>query len=252
MAKNQIERRTLGTELRAEKSGEDLYQIRGYAATFNSPSKDLGGFREVVAKGAFKRALKEKQDVKALFNHSADRVLGRVGNGTLELAEDERGLSFRCQLNPAVTWHRDLWQSVQRGDISECSFAFKAPESGQKWGTMKDERGVTCAMRTLTDVDLFDVSAVTYPAYNTTSLEAREARSFDYVLRQDLADMELAAIRAKVRAIGAKVLADRQAKTEDVTMLAKIEALGNEVRNDRERNLRERVQKALLGFDDED
>src|ERR1700746_3068796 len=108
---NKTERRTVNASLRAEQS-EDLYQIRGYAATFNSPSKDLGGFTETIAPGAFKRALKEGQEVKFLFNHSADYVCGRTGNNTLTLEEDERGLKFRCQLNPNVTWHRDLFESI--------------------------------------------------------------------------------------------------------------------------------------------
>lgn len=158
-------------ELRAA-DGDDL-KIVGYAAVFNTPSKDLGGFRETVAPGAFTRALEQKQDVKCLFNHSADRVLGRVGNGTLSLVQDERGLRFECQLDANNSDHRNLHAQVKRGDINECSFAFKAGDKGQKWETQKDETGKMYAARTLTDVDLFDVSAVTYPAYNTTSVFAR-------------------------------------------------------------------------------
>ena len=204
MKTEKIERRTVNASLRAEQS-DGLFQIRGYAATFNSPSKDLGGFTETIAPGAFKRALREGQEVKFLFNHSADYVCGRTGNRTLALEEDERGLKFRCQLNPNVTWHRDLFESIKRSDISECSFAFKASDAGQRWEQCRDKSGRPCVVRTLTDVDLIDASCVTFPAYNQTSVSAR---SFDYPLSD--ADVD-SFLRSEVRRIGDLVKADRDA-----------------------------------------
>jgi uncharacterized protein len=160
------------TELRVAPGDEMVLQ--GYAATFNSLSKDLGGFREMIAPGAFTRALAEKQDVRCLFNHSADKVLGRTAAGTLVLAQDEKGLSFRCQLDPKQTAHRDLHASVARGDINECSFAFSPNgDSGDAWENRKDADGSWYIARTLKDVNLFDVSAVTHPAYNGTTVAAR-------------------------------------------------------------------------------
>jgi HK97 family phage prohead protease len=160
------------TELRVAPGDEMVLQ--GYAATFNSLSKDLGGFREMIAPGAFTRALAEKQDVRCLFNHSADKVLGRTAAGTLVLAQDEKGLSFRCQLDPKQTAHRDLHASVARGDINECSFAFSPNgDSGDVWENRKDSDGSWYIARTLKDVNLFDVSAVTHPAYNGTNVAAR-------------------------------------------------------------------------------
>ncbi len=227
---HELERRTLASALSAEQR-ESLYQIRGYAATFNSPSGDLGGFVETVAPGAFKRALRAKQDVKALFNHSADQVLGRVGNGTLKLEEDERGLRFECQLNRNVSWHRDLWQSIKRGDIASCSFAFKAPESGQRWENRNGK-----VQRTLLDVDLFDVSACTYPAYpQGTSVSAR---SFDY--RLSTADIDVFH-RAELRRLSHLVAADKIAATQDQLddeyIRHRVEEIGRLVSADKRRGL---------------
>jgi HK97 family phage prohead protease len=73
----------------------------------------------------FARSLKSGDDVVCQFNHGmkSDVVLGRTGNGTLVLTDGPKGLDFRCQLDPAQSFHRDLYSSVKRGDISECSFA---------------------------------------------------------------------------------------------------------------------------------
>jgi uncharacterized protein len=168
-----IERRTIATEVRASKGDNGELFISGYASVFNTESHDLGGFREVVAPGAFTRSIKEKRDVKALFNHDANYVLGRSKNGTLTLAQDEKGLQYRCQLNSAMQSHRDLHASIERGDIDECSFAFSVGRDGQVWSERSMEGGSVQVVRTLVDVDLFDVSAVCYPAYPGTEVGAR-------------------------------------------------------------------------------
>jgi len=163
-------------ELRA--SGDE-FALVGYAATFNSESKDLGGFREVIAPSAFKRSLEGNADVKALFNHDANRILGRTTSGTLRLEQDEKGLKFKVELDPANSEDKNLYASVKRGDVNECSFAFTVVKGGQIWADKQiegtDGRGVDdfYAMRTLTDVNLLDISAVTYPAYNDTNVNAR-------------------------------------------------------------------------------
>ncbi len=167
-------------EMRAMGEGDEMALV-GYAAKFNSPSKqmtDKSGiqFVEMIAPGAFTRAIAEKQDVRCLFNHNNDRVLGRTSSGTLVLSQDDKGLAFRCALDPTNTEHRNLHASVKRGDISECSFAF-APngEEGDDWQDTRSASGSWMLKRTLKDVNLFDVSAVTHPAYNDTSVSAREA-----------------------------------------------------------------------------
>jgi HK97 family phage prohead protease len=81
------------SELRASNDGDQMV-LEGYAARFNSPSKDLGGFRETIAPGAFTRSLAQNDDVFCLFNHSADKVLGRSSSGTLSVNEDARRFEF--------------------------------------------------------------------------------------------------------------------------------------------------------------
>jgi HK97 family phage prohead protease len=161
-------------ELRA-KAG-DKPGIEGYAAVFNQRSEQLGGmmggFREIVLPGAFSRAIREKQDVCALVNHVPSQILGRTKSGTLTLREDGHGLFFSVDL-PDTQVARDLTELVRRGDIDGCSFGFMAIK--QKWGEEPDPGNSkrTVSIRELHDVDLFDVSAVTYPAYPATSLDAR-------------------------------------------------------------------------------
>lgn len=182
------------TELRAAKGDKGELYIEGYAAVFNTESKDLGGFREVVAPGAFTRSLKEGRDTKALFNHDANYVLGRRKNGTLELSQDERGLKFRCVLNAADPDAVALHARVDRMDIDECSFAFTVSKDGQVWAERQSDGGAPVITRTLTDVDLYDVSAVCYPAYPGTEVGTRgdvvavEVRSMiaEFAAKRDL------------------------------------------------------------------
>ena len=143
--------------------------MRGYAAVFNELSQDLGGFREQIAAGAFTEAL-TRDDVRALFNHDPNYVLGRNRSGTLKMSEDQRGLAIEIT-PPDVQWVRDLLVSMKRGDINQMSFAFRVMPNGQDWA--KDEEGRV--VRTLKRLQLFDVSPVTYPAYTGTSVSARDA-----------------------------------------------------------------------------
>ena len=167
------------TEMRAMSEGDEMSLV-GYAAKFNSPSKQMTdksgiSFVETIAPGAFTRALAANADVRCLFNHDSNRVLGRTKSGTLTLKQDDKGLAFRCMLDSRQQAHRDLHAAVDRGDISECSFAF-APNGpdGDDWQDTRTADGWQI-VRTLKDVNLFDVSAVTHPAYNDTSVSAREA-----------------------------------------------------------------------------
>jgi HK97 family phage prohead protease len=144
--------------------------ISGYAAVFDSETVIGGrewGFREKIARGAFAEALKTS-DVRALFNHDEDLVLGRMKAGTLRLMEDERGL--KVEIDPPDTQDaRDLITKMQRGDIDQMSFAFIMEGGAQSW----DESG-DMPLRTIERVgELLDVSIVTYPAYPETEAAAR-------------------------------------------------------------------------------
>ena len=161
------ERRTFAVQLRAATTAGKP-AIRGIAAMFNSLSEDLGGFREQIAPGAFKSAL-GGSDVRALFNHDPNLVLGRSTSGTLRLAETDAGLEFEVD-PPDTTYARDLMACMARGDISQCSFGFQVDDGGDTW--QKDSAGQWT--RTIHVVSrLWDVSPVTYPAYAETSCAMR-------------------------------------------------------------------------------
>lgn len=155
------------TELRASDDGK---MIAGYAAVFNVLSDDVGWFREMVMPGAFTRCLASDPDVRALFNHDSNIVLGRTRSGTLRLSEDTRGLKFDCDM-PETSMGQDILKMIKRGDVSQCSFGFMVNE--QNWREEKDDKGDFQVTRELTDVELFDVSPVTYPAYPQTSVSLR-------------------------------------------------------------------------------
>jgi HK97 family phage prohead protease len=207
---NKIEQRIFsGVQVRAAAGA--AFTLEGIAASYNMPSKPIpmqggGTFIEYVKPGAFARSLRNKADVKALFNHSANLILGRVKNGTLTLTDTPAGLAFRVQLNQKMQSHQDLYASVKRGDVSECSFAFSVAPKGQQWNA-------DYSKRTLTDVDLFDVSVVTNPAYGggATSVDARQLRSAHYVATQDWRSKHAAAL-AKLAPV---IAADKAALAED-------------------------------------
>jgi HK97 family phage prohead protease len=158
------ERRVLAfkPELRGE--GEER-RIVGYAAKFNSRSVDLGGFFEEIDPGAFDRALKEEHDVRALVDHNPTLILGRTTSGTLALSVDKEGLLAEIQ-PPDTQASRDIQESLRRGDVTGMSFAFAV--IADEWRT-EDK----VPIRVLRDLDLFDVSVVTYPAYPETEVSMR-------------------------------------------------------------------------------
>lgn len=160
-----IERRTYNVRNVEVRSEDGMMKLAGYAAVFNDPSLPLP-FRESIAPGAFRKTLSETPDVRLLINHEG-LPLARTKNNTLVLREDEKGLYFEAEL--ANTQEaRDIYTLVERGDVDQMSFAFRVIR--QKWS---DDRST----RVLTEVSLADgdVSMVTYPAYPTTSVMAREA-----------------------------------------------------------------------------
>lgn len=165
-----LERRYFLTDCKIEtRAAGEPKKIYGHAALFNSLSQDLGGFREQIAPGAFTRAITE-DDVRALFNHDANLILGRNISGTLKLMEDSRGLAFEIT-PPDTQAGRDIVTSIERGDISQNSFGFTTVKDS--WDKVGD--GV---VRTLIEVKLFDVSPVVYPAYLETDVAVRSFNKF--------------------------------------------------------------------------
>ncbi|MCW1932621.1 HK97 family phage prohead protease [Pararhodobacter zhoushanensis] len=140
----------------------------GYAALFDELSDDLGGFREKIAAGAFAKAV--GGDVRALFNHDPNLILGRTRSKTLVLAEDNRGL--RCEITlPNTSIARDLAESIRLGDVDQMSFGFRT--KADKWEDINGK-----LTRTLLEVELFDVSPVTFPAYPQTEIAKRSLASW--------------------------------------------------------------------------
>jgi uncharacterized protein len=162
-----IERRA-AFELRAVDGGR---KVVGYASVFDSAA-DLGLFQEIVKPGAFSRSLaSNSSDPMALFHHDPSLVLGRRSAGTLALAEDGRGLRYEIQL-PNTTLGRDLGELIGRGDIRGASIGFRVAEGGESWSV----DGAT-AMRSLTDLELFEISLTAIPAFADTSAALRSFRA---------------------------------------------------------------------------
>jgi HK97 family phage prohead protease len=181
-------------ELRAEGDGMTFV---GYAAKFNSPSEDLGGFVETIEPGAFRRSLRSRNDVKLLVNHDTGRVLASSRSGTMKLYEDETGLRVEASL-PNTSDGRDMAELLKRGDLNKMSFGF---------AVQKDSWNNEMTERTLKSVRLFEVSIVAFPAYAATEANVRS--------------LDKAAKRA---AVDADQLADAVLKLEEGADLSDSEA----------------------------
>lgn len=158
-----MERRALTErpEVRASDAGP---VAAGYAALFNVETDIGGAFRESIRQGAFADTLKES-DVRALIDHDTGRVIGRSGSGTLRLVEDEKGLSVEVDL-PDTSDGRDLAVQLERGDITGMSFGFRVLQD--MWDLTGD-----FPIREIMKVELYEVSAVAFPAYDDASIALR-------------------------------------------------------------------------------
>jgi len=160
---NELERRYLTREIRMHLDGDQRH-IVGYAAVFNSLSEEMFGFQEEIEPGTFLESI-EQDDIRGLFNHDPNLILGRNTSSTLQLVEDEIGLRYDITL-PDTQYARDLATSMDRGDVDRSSFGFRALED--EW---RIDDGVH--IRKLIKARLFDVSPVTFPAYPVTTAEIR-------------------------------------------------------------------------------
>lgn len=135
--------------------------IEGHGAVFNTPAVIAGLFEEVIAPGAFTRAIQE-DDCRGLFNHDPNWIMGRKSAGTLRLSEDAIGLAYSITL-PATGHGDHVGQAVTRGDVSGSSFSFDVLPDGERWD-WPTAAGML-PRRTLLSVKLWDVGPVTFPAY---------------------------------------------------------------------------------------
>ena len=181
------ERITMNAEVRAMDTTDGSLRIAGYAATFNSEATGLN-FREVIAPGAFNRTLSTDNPVFLLVNHDMEQLpLASTKSGTLQLSEDKVGLRMEANLDPSNPRAQELASALKRGDVDKMSFAFTVAPGGDT-----REEG----LRTLTDLDLYEVSIVTLPAYDSTSVGLRNAND-DTSLRHRLLKAKTTQIRLR-------------------------------------------------------
>ena len=159
-------------EIRAELIEEDgKKKFRGVAVPWDTETNIGGWFREVFRKGAFKRVVDEKHDVRGLINHNPDYVLGRTAAGTMTISEGETGLDF--EIDPPDTQPaNDLKVLVDRGDVSGVSIRFRAVKT--VWH--EDEDATVPELREIIDADLLELSILPFPQYVETSVELRSSK----------------------------------------------------------------------------
>jgi hypothetical protein len=189
-ALSKMETRINSAKFEVRETDEGM-QFSGYAAVFNSDSEPLP-FIERIAPGAFKGSLRNRNDIKLLWNHDTASVLGSTRAGTLRVTEDARGLFVEADL-PNTSTGRDARELIGRGDVDSMSFGFTVARNGDEWSA-------DGSVRTLTRINLHEVSIVAFPAYTATA-GSTTVRGIDKV-----------ALRAGV---DADVLADALLKIEN-------------------------------------
>lgn len=168
--------RSIPSAFQTREENEDLY-IEGYFSVFNTDYELWPGATESVAPGAFSDTL--GNDVRALIDHESRLVLGRSRAGTLELQEDSRGLWGRIKINRADSDAMNLYERVRRGDVDQCSFGFDITAEETDY---RDDGSVHWTIR---GINLYEVSVVTFPAYEKTSVSARK-RDYEEIRKRQV------------------------------------------------------------------
>lgn len=171
----QRQTRSIVSDLKT-RAEEDEMIIEGYFAVYNTETELWPGAFEEIAPGAFDNTL--SNDIRALINHDTSLVLGRNKAGTLELKTDSRGLWGRIKINPNDTDAVNLYERVKRGDVDQCSFGFNIISEETDY---RDDETVKW---TIKEVDLHEVSIVTFPAYEETGVQARQKQVKQYKQKQ--------------------------------------------------------------------
>lgn len=157
---------TRNFKLEQRDSNTDEMKISGYFVVFNSETKLFDNCYEEVSPAAFKDL--DMSDVRALADHDSSKVLGRTKSGTLKLTVDDYGLFGEIEINPDDTEAVNLYQRVKRGDIDQCSFGFNILDEDI------DVREDGSTKFTIKEIELAEISVVTFPAYQDTQVEARK------------------------------------------------------------------------------
>lgn len=169
-------------------------KLVGHASVFNTLSEDRGGYFVMISPGAFLDSIKT-DDVRALFNHDPNYVLGRTKSGTLKMSEDDRGLAIEVDL-PDTSFARDLTVLMERGDVSQMSFGGII-----RTETRHEDKDATVYV--VKQFQLWDISPVTYAAFEVAECKVVKASHSD--IAADLEAMRVAPSRlfaAKKRILG--------------------------------------------------
>lgn len=186
---SELERRVVEGLTLERAEGAKMPTIRGYAAVFDKLSVDLGGFREKVAPGAFAESI-GSDDVRALVDHDAGKLIGRKSAKTLELREDGTGLAIAIK-PPNTTAGRDVVESIERGDLTGMSFSFRTIDDA--WETVNGEQ-----VRTLKKVALREVSPVAFPAYPDTSVAVRSLEQRKEYVQKHAEELWVESVRSRL------------------------------------------------------
>jgi len=178
-ALSKMETRINSTEFEIRETDEGM-RFSGYAAVFNSDSEPLP-FTERIAPGAFRGSLRNRNDIKLLWNHETASVLGSTRAGTLKLTENERGLYVEADL-PNTSVGRDARELISRGDVDSMSFGFTVARGGDEWSA-------DGSVRTLNKINLHEVSIVAFPAYTATA-GSTAVRGLDKVAKRAEVDAD--------------------------------------------------------------
>lgn len=166
MNRNIKHTRSLNTQLQT-RNNEDNLTIEGYFAVFNSETELWTNAFEEIDKTAFNSSL--KRDIRALINHDTTLVLARTKSKTLELTVDEKGLYGKVKINKNDSEAMNLYERVKRGDVDQCSFGFEVTDEEVEY---REDESVKW---TIKDLNLYEVSVCTFPAYEATGVQARHS-----------------------------------------------------------------------------
>lgn len=176
MSRNNRQLRTISSEFNTRDDGGNL-SIEGYFAVFGSVYEIAPGMSESIAPGAFDNTL--SGDIRALINHDTTLVLGRTKAGTLNLRTDNRGLWGHIDVNPNDSDAMNLYERVKRGDVDQCSFGFDIIDEETEF---REDGSIHW---TIKEVELYEVSPCTFPAYEETSIAARAKERDDLLKRKN-------------------------------------------------------------------
>jgi uncharacterized protein len=180
----EFNKRDIRTKFNVTRQAEDPeeMQIEGYFALYEQETELFEGVFEIISKGAFNNTL--NNDIRALWNHNTQYVLGRNKSGTLEVKEDEKGLFGLIRL-PKTQYAEDLFELIRRGDVDQCSFGFNILDEDL------EELASGAYRWRIKEIDLHEVSVVTFPAYENTSVQAR-AKQVEQLEKRKLDTKKLA------------------------------------------------------------